>query len=503
MASNISDALLPGEPVVMGGPVRGMRVLVLDDRLQPVPVGVPGELYLAGIQVARGYLGRAGLTAERFVADPYATDGSRMYRTGDVVRWSGSPGDETTGVVEYVGRADDQVKIRGFRIELGEVEAALARCAGVAQAVATVRRDGQRGEQLVGYVVPEPGTELDGAAVRDSVAQFLTSYMVPHAVVVLNSIPLTPGGKLDRRALPEPEQEARVFRAPTTPVEEIVARVFADVLGVERVGLDDDFFELGGNSLVATQVISRLAAALGTAVPVRTLFEASAVASLAARLEQADSAGSRVPLVARPRPERVPLSLAQRRMWFLNRFEPDSAVNNIPLAIRLSGLLDRHALQVAVADVLARHESLRTVYPDADGVAYQQVLPTSRVIPDLSPIPASENELIAEVLTMASAGFDVSTQVPFRARLFEVSATEHVLVLVVHHIAADGFSMGPLTRDVVVAYSARATGGEPEWEPLPVQYADYALWQREVLGSEDDPDSVVASQEAYWSGALA
>ncbi|MGF0263473.1 amino acid adenylation domain-containing protein, partial [Rhodococcus ruber] len=503
VASNISDALLPGEPVVMGGPVRGMRVLVLDDRLQPVPVGVPGELYLAGIQVARGYLGRAGLTAERFVADPYATDGSRMYRTGDVVRWSGSPGDETTGVVEYVGRADDQVKIRGFRIELGEVEAALARCAGVAQAVATVRRDGQRGEQLVGYVVPEPGTELDGAAVRDSVAQFLTSYMVPHAVVVLNSIPLTPGGKLDRRALPEPEQEARVFRAPTTPVEEIVARVFADVLGVERVGLDDDFFELGGNSLVATQVISRLAAALGTAVPVRTLFEASAVASLAARLEQADSAGSRVPLVARPRPERVPLSLAQRRMWFLNRFEPDSAVNNIPLAIRLSGLLDRHALQVAVADVLARHESLRTVYPDADGVAYQQVLPTSRVIPDLSPIPASENELIAEVLTMASAGFDVSTQVPFRARLFEVSATEHVLVLVVHHIAADGFSMGPLTRDVVVAYSARATGGEPEWEPLPVQYADYALWQREILGSEDDPDSVIASQEAYWSGALA
>ncbi|WP_280399412.1 condensation domain-containing protein, partial [Nocardia carnea] len=310
-----------------------------------------------------------------------------------------------------------------------------------------------------------------------------------------------------------PVFEAQVFRAPSTPIEEIVAAVFAEVLGVERVGADDDFFALGGNSLSATRVAARLSAALDTELAVRELFEASTVAALAARAETHSGTGGRVPLVPQPRPtqtlpsgevvERVPLSLAQQRMWFLNRFDPGSAADNMPIAVRLSGLLDRQAMQIAIADLLARHESLRTYYPEVDGTPYQQVVPTAAVIPDLTPVEVSEAEVLLRVAEFASAGFDVTTEVPFRVRLFEVDPTEHVLVLVAHHISSDGFSMGPLARDVITAYSARIEGGEPGWRPLEVQYADYALWQRQVLGSEDDPDSVISAQIGYWSRQLA
>ncbi|TQC38379.1 non-ribosomal peptide synthetase, partial [Rhodococcus sp. WS4] len=269
------------------------------------------------------------------------------------------------------------------------------------------------------------------------------------------------------------------------------------------VGVDDDFFGLGGNSLIATQVVSRLGAALDTPVPVRVLFEASTVQALAARVESHAGAGGRVPLVARERPERVPLSLAQSRMWFLNRFEPGSAVNNIPVAIRLTGVLDVAALQAAVTDVIGRHEVLRTVYPEVDGVGFQKVVAVSEVVPDLTPVVVAEDQVFGRVVDLVSAGFDVSVEVPVRAGLFEVSPTEHVLVLVVHHISADGFSMGPLTRDVMVAYAARMSGEVPGWAPLAVQYADFSLWQREVLGSEDDPASLIAQQELFWTNVLA
>ncbi|BDB61765.1 hypothetical protein RDE2_35590 [Rhodococcus sp. RDE2] len=501
VASNVSDALVPGGSVVMGRPIRGMQAYVLDNRLNPVPVGVPGELYLAGVQIARGYHRRTGLTSGRFVANPFSSN-ERMYRTGDIVRWVGET-EGFNGVVEYLGRADDQVKLRGFRIELGEVEAALSRVEGVAQAFAVVRSDDHRDDRLVGYVVPEAGSVVESSVVLDEVSQFLTAYMVPSAVVVLEQVPLTPNGKLDRKALPEPVFEVRQFRAPSTPVEEIVAGVFAEVLGVERVGADDDFFALGGNSLIATQVAARLGAALDTSVPVRVLFEASTVEALAARVEAHTFDGGRAPLVARERPERVPLSLAQQRMWFLNRFDTGSAVNNIPVAIRLSGELDVAALQAAVADVLGRHESLRTVYPEVDGVGFQQVLSVAEVVPDLSPVAVAESDLLARATEVVGAGFDVTVEVPLRVRLFAVSESEHVLVLVVHHIAADGFSMGPLTRDVVTAYAARVAGDAPRWEPLQVQYADFALWQREVLGSEDDPESLISSQVGFWKNALA
>ncbi|MGW0183951.1 condensation domain-containing protein, partial [Nocardia sp. NPDC003345] len=366
---------------------------------------------------------------------------------------------------------------------------------------------------LVGYLVPAAGTPLDIEDVREDLSVRLPSYMVPAAFVVLDELPLNASGKLDRRALPAPVFEVRAFRAPSTPVEEIVANVFAEVLGAERVGADDDFFALGGNSLSATRVAARLSAALDTDLAVRELFEASTVAALAARAETHAGAGARIPLTPRPRPTRtlpsgevveaVPLSLAQQRMWFLNRFDPESAADNLPIAVRLSGLLDRQAMQIAIADVLARHESLRTYYPEVDGTPYQQVVPTAAVIPDLTPVDVSEAELFARVAEFVSAGFDLTARVPFRVRLFEVDPTEHVLVVVVHHTSSDGFSMGPLARDVITAYSARMDGGEPGWRPLEVQYADYTLWQRQVLGAEDDPDSVIASQIAHWSRELA
>ncbi|MCT7294361.1 amino acid adenylation domain-containing protein, partial [Rhodococcus sp. PAE-6] len=298
-----------GGSVAMGAPVWNTRAYVLDSRLSPVPAGVVGELYLAGVQVARGYVGRPDLTAERFVASPFG-EGERLYRTGDLVRWS----NDRSGDLEYLGRTDFQVKLRGLRIELGEIETALLDHTGVSQAAAQVRRD-----QLVAYVVPAPNTTFDRDAAQAALSAVLPAYMVPSQFVVLDEMPLGSSGKVDRKALPDPVFEARGFRAPTTPVEEVVAGVFADVLGVDRVGLDDDFFALGGNSLIATQVVARLGSELGTVVPVRVLFEAPGVAALAARVEQSEAQG-RTPLVAQERPERVPLSLAQQRMWFLNRF---------------------------------------------------------------------------------------------------------------------------------------------------------------------------------------
>ncbi|MGK8501584.1 non-ribosomal peptide synthase/polyketide synthase [Nocardia asiatica] len=489
--------------VPIGRPVWNAQTYVLDEGLAPVPVGVPGELYLGGVQTARGYHGRPDLSAERFVADPFGPPGSRLYRTGDLVRWvqPRDPEVGSAGVLEYIGRTDFQVKFRGQRIELGEIETALLDHPAVTQAVVLVM-DTVAGDQLVAYVVGTGGpVDLDN--IKNALHRTLPAYMVPSAIVVLEAFPLNASGKLDRKALPAPVFEVREFRAPTTPIEEIVAQIFGEVLGISRVGVDDDFFELGGNSLIATQVASRLGIALDTRVPVRMLFEASTVAALAARVESHAGDGARKALVARQRPEQVPLSLAQQRMWFLNRFDTSSAVNNIPVAIRLSGDLDIAALQVAVIDVIDRHESLRTVFPETRTGPVQVVLDAAQIVPDLTPVPVTEHNLIDHLVELASMAFDVTSEVPLHARLFEISETEYVLGMVVHHISADGWSMGPLARDVMVAYAARTSWEAPAWSALPVQYADYALWQREVLGSEDDPSSLISSQIGYWTRELA
>ncbi|WP_416980594.1 amino acid adenylation domain-containing protein [Streptomyces sp. T028] len=491
-----TSALLAGDGrVPIGVPVANTRVYVLDGRLRLVAPGVAGELYIAGEGVARGYLGRPGLTAERFVADPFGVDGSRMYRTGDVVRWAGA------GVLEFVGRVDDQVKVRGYRVELGEVESALASAAGVAGAVAVVREDSPGDRRLVGYVVPVEGVLPDVRAIRRHVAAVLPEYMVPSVVVVLESVPLTPNGKTDRKALPVPVVVEGVRRAARTAREDLLCGLFAEVLGVGRVGVDDGFFELGGHSLLATRLVSRVRSVLGVELPIRALFETPTVAGLARRLDGGPSA--RMPLVPRERPAEIPLSFAQRRLWALSRLGATAGTYNIPLVSRLSGPLDVAALEAALADVVSRHESLRTVFPAPDGNPRQVVLEPAEARPYLHVVHVTQDGVDDAVTAARRTDFALDTDLPLRARLLVLGPDEHVLVLVLHHIAGDASSMRPLVRDLANAYAARCEGAEPQWAPLPVQYADYALWQRELLGDEDDPDSEISRQLAHWTQALA
>nr|WP_309142746.1 non-ribosomal peptide synthetase [Streptomyces javensis] len=452
---------------------------------------------MAGGGVAQGYLKRPGLSASRFVADPFAGDGSRMYRTGDLARWT------VAGLLEYLGRADDQVKIRGFRIETGEIAAVLSACRGVADC-AVVARDDVGGERrLVAYVVPQdPNDPPEPGPLRDALAASLPDYMLPSAFVVLDALPLNASGKLDRKALPAPEYApVAAGRAAGTPREEILCGLFADVLGVPAVGVDDNFFDLGGHSLLAARIVNRIRSVLAVELSVRTLFEAPTVAALARTLD--GEAAARLPLTARERPEVLPLSFAQRRLWFLSRMEGPSATYNVPVVLRLSGELDRAALERALGDLIGRHESLRTVFPETDGSPRQQVWEPDAVRIPLTVVETTEDALPEQLEATVTRGFDLTIQLPLRTTLFALGGSEYVLALVIHHIATDGWSTAPLVRDLSAAYTARADGRAPAWEPLPVAYADYTLWQRDHLGDEDDPESLASRQLAYWRGALA
>ncbi|GGX52917.1 non-ribosomal peptide synthetase [Streptomyces noursei] len=481
-----------GTPSI-GGPIANTQVYVLDPELRLVPPGVAGELYIAGAGLGRGYLNRPGLTAERFVANPFAA-GERLYRTGDLARWT------RDGRLLHMGRADDQVKIRGFRIELGEVEAVLAAHPDVARSAAVVRGEGADGRRLVGYVVPESGAPgLDPAALRDFVGERLPEYMVPATVMVLDALPLTPNAKVDRKALPEPEFTGRSGRGPRTPQEEVLCGLFAEVLGVATVGVDDSFFDLGGHSLLAVRLVARIRSRFGSELGVREVFEAPTVAGLSGRLAGAGRA--RPALRREARPDDVPLSPAQRRLWFLDQLEGHNAAYNMPFALRLTGTLDTDALRAALADVVSRHESLRTVVEVRDGEPVQRVL--EHVVPELSVEPLAPAELPAALARTAEHRFDLAAEIPLRTWLYQSAPREWVLAVVVHHIVADGWSMAPLLRDLSTAYAARSDGHAPQWAELPVQYADYALWQQQMLGSEDDPDGLASRQLEYWRDALA
>ncbi|MFB6889988.1 amino acid adenylation domain-containing protein [Kitasatospora sp. NPDC056327] len=488
----------------VGTPLPDLRVHVLDHVLQPVPAGRTGEMYVAGPGLALGYLGRPDLTAERFVADPYGPPGSRMYRTGDLARRL------PDGSLEYRGRADQQVKIRGFRIEPGEIEAALAGHPDVARAAVVARDRGDGDLALIGYAVPRTGTRPDPAGLRAHLAARLPEHLVPAACVLLDALPLTRNGKLDTAALPAPDYAAAAGgRAPEGPAETLVCRLYEEVLRLEpgTVGADDDFFDLGGHSLLATRLTARLRAETGTGLTMADLFAGPTPAALAARLATAPAGPARPPLAAAERPAHLPLTAGQAGLWFLGRLEGPSPTYNIPLTLPLPAGTDEEALRAALADLTARHEVLRTVYPDRDGAPYQRVLPADdpAARPVLHTAVAGDaGELAALRRAAVRHAFDLAAEPPLRAHLLHrADDGTALLVLVVHHIAADGWSLGPLGRDLALAYTARAAGTAPDRAPLPVQYADYTLWQRGLLGDETDPRSPAARQLAHWREALA
>ncbi|MFD4024544.1 amino acid adenylation domain-containing protein [Streptomyces sp. NPDC058576] len=501
---SVMGRVLPGVRPHLGHPVAGARARVLDGRLGPVAPGVSGELYLSGPGVARGYENRSAATADRFLPDPYGAPGGRMYRTGDLVR-------RVEGRLEYLGRADGQIKVRGFRVETGEVAAALDAHADVAQSAVAVRADSPSGTatgtgeaRLVGWFVPVGHREPSPRELRAFVARRLPAHMVPSLIVPVAVLPLTPHGKVDFSALPltpaagGPEGEGQ---APRSAPEEILCALFAESLGHEQVARDDDFFELGGHSLLATRLIGRIRSAFGVELPVRALFESTTPAALAGRLEGAGAA--RPALRRAPHTERPPLSAAQQRLWFLHQLDPGAAAYHMAFAVRLDGTLDRHALRRALGDVLTRHESLRTVIAPGDGDPRQHVLAPGDARPEL-PVVAVEEADLGEALREAAAEpFDLTRDVPLRPVLFRSGEDRHTLLVTVHHIAADGWSMGPLAQDLAGAYAARCAGRAPSWTPLPVQYADYTLWQRDLLGSSEDPASAAAGQLAFWRDRLA
>ncbi len=550
----IREPIPPGSPVPIGQPIPGTTVQVLDEAFQPVPPGVPGELLTGGDGLARGYLGRPDVTAERFVPDPSGTlqgePGARLYRTGDRVLWL------PDGNLRFVGRIDRQVKVRGFRIEPGEVEAALSGCPGLREAVVGVREGLPGGRGLVAYVVPSPhplapspvrpptslperergkesglggGAPLplgvgDGgragegsgegvaARVRDWLAARLPEYMLPAAILVLPSMPLTPNGKPDRGVLARLDLESEGVEegttAPRDPVEEMLAAVWTDVLGIERPGIESDFFALGGHSLLAIQAVSRVRSVFGVEIPLRWLFEAPTIAGLALRiggLLRADPARQAPPIVPRDGDDSadLPLSFAQERLWFLEQLQPGTSTYNMPMVVRLTGTLDAAALGRRLDAVVARHESLRTRFPTVEGHPVQVIdPPRSGTLPqvDLEVLPAGLRETEAGRLACEEAErpFDLVDGPLLRAALLRLSRTEHLALLTMHHVVSDGWSMGILIRELATFYRQ---GGSRELAPLPelpIQYADFALWQREWLRGE-----VLEEYLRFWRERLA
>jgi amino acid adenylation domain-containing protein len=512
------------EPPTIGRPIANTQVYLLDRHLQPVPIGVPGELYVGGVGLARGYLNRPDLTAERFLPHPFSEEpGARLYQTGDLARY------RPDSQLEFLGRLDHQVKIRGFRIELGEVEAVLSQHPAVRESVVLAREEGPGDTRLIAYVVapqpPGPSTSDLHAFLQAE----LPHYMIPSAFVLLESLPLSPNGKVDRRGLPAPDQTrptlADAFVAPRTPVEEVLASIWADILGLERVGIHDNFFELGGHSLLATQVITRLQAAFQVEVPLRRLFETPTIADLALAIETAQDNGVELqtatiaPVAREPYDikrsalgatdgsgqEEVlvfPTSFAQQRLWFLAEFEPESPAYSIPAAYRLSGPLNVPLLAQSLNAIVRRHEALRTTFAAVDGQPLQVVAPHRPLtlpVVDLRGLPdgAKEDQAMRLATEDVRSPFDLAHGPLFRATLVQLAEEEYVLLLNMHHIVSDGWSMGVLIQELTALYKAFSAGNPSPLPELPIQYADYAVWQRQWLQGD-----VLQQQLSYWQRQL-
>ncbi|HEY3581717.1 MAG TPA: condensation domain-containing protein, partial [Pyrinomonadaceae bacterium] len=485
-----------------GKPIANAQLYILDKRLRLVPVGVSGEVYIGCVGVARGYLHEPAQTAERFIPHPFSSEpGARLYRTGDLARYRSS------GDLELLGRIDHQVKLRGLRIELAEIEAALNLHDDVREAVVLAREDRVGEKRLVAYVVARQEQSPSLRSLRGFLKERLPEYMVPSAFVFLDALPLTANGKVDRQALPAPTsarpESGETFVAPSTPAEEVLAGIWAELLGVEQVGIHDNFFELGGHSLLATQVVSRVREFFRVEIALRQVFETPTVAGLAQSIDLAleKSSGLLAPSIERvPRQDLLPLSYAQQRLWFIHQLDPNSPVYNIPLAVRLTGKLDLAALRATLTEIVHRHEALRTTFAVHDGQPHQLIHPPAELdlpVTDLTNAVEREREVQQIAEAEANLPFDLERGPLLRVRLLQLSEDEQVLLVTMHHIVSDGWSMGVLVKEVAALYTALASGQPSPLAELPIQYADYAVWQREWLRGE-----VLERQLSYWREQL-
>lgn len=491
-------------PVPIGRPTANTQIYLLDAHLHPVPIGMPGELHVGGVGLARGYMNRPGLTAEKFIPHPFSNEpGARLYRTGDLARYA------PDGNLEFLGRVDHQVKIRGHRIELGEIEMALERHPSIHQAVVVAREDQPGDLRLVAYVVADQEAVPPIGALHRFLKTTLPDSMLPSAYMTLSALPLTPNGKIDRGALPAPGQTRpeleTTFVIPRTPTEEVLVGVWGTVLGIEQVGIHDNFFELGGHSLLATQVMSRLRGALQLEVPVRALFDTPTVAGLALHLEtirQTEQHVPAAPIVPRPREGVVPVSVGQEQLWRLDQVLPGTSMFNMPYALCLTGTLNVAALEQSFNELIRRHEALRTAFVTVDGQPAQAIagsLSLSLTVEDLRVLPADERHIIVQELAIVEAQqpFNLAQSPLVRVRLLQLDEREHVLLLTMHHIISDGWSIGVLTHELAVLYDAFASGNLSPLPVLLVQYADFAYWQRQWRYS-----AVREAQLSYWKRQL-
>ncbi len=499
-----TQELVNDQLVSIGHPFANTELYIFDSNLQPVPIGVPGELYIGGASLARGYLHRPDLNCEKFIPHPYSNEsGVRLYKTGDLARYLPS------GDIEYIGRIDHQVKIRGFRIELGEIEAVISQHPAISASVVTVREDDTANKTLVAYITLHPDQTLTIAELRRFLEAKLPNYMLPTAFVILEALPLTPNGKIDRRALPTPDPTQLISEsnivAPSTPVEEMLAGIWAEVLGIKKVSIHDNFFELGGHSLLATRVISQLRQVFKVELPLRCLFNQPTVAGLAKEIEKATKAdlGLEIPPI-KPisRTADLPLSFAQQRLWFLAQLEPDSPFYNIIDAVHLQGQLNLAALEQSFHEILRRHETLRTNFKTIEGqpVAFiSSVTSQLLTVIDLAELPANQRETKVKQLALAEAQqpFNLETDTLLRVKLLRLGEQEYVILLTMHHIVSDGWSTSVLVHELATLYKAFSNGQPSPLPELPIQYIDFAAWQKQWLTGE-----VLESQLAYWRQQL-
>ncbi|MEH2220998.1 MAG: amino acid adenylation domain-containing protein [Nostoc sp.] len=484
----------------IGQPIANTQIYILDKYLQPVPIGVPGELHIGGVGLTKGYFNRPELTQEKFISNPF--NNSKLYKTGDLARYL------PDGNIEYLGRIDNQVKIRGFRIELGEVEAVLSQHSDVQASCVIAREDTPGDKRLVAYVVAHQNSTPTTSKLRQFLKAKLPEYMVPNAFVILESLPITPSGKLDRRALPVPDLYSDCtdkYVAPRTPIEELLAQIWVQVLKLELVGIYDNFFELGGHSLLATQLVSRIRNIFKVELPLRDLFARATVAELALFIEQLQQQNlqlSAPPILPRTKNKDLPLSYAQQRLWFLDQFEPNSPSYNIPVALRLVGTLNVAALQQSLQEIIHRHEALRTNFVTVNGQPSQIIQTQTNwtvSVVECEYLPLGEQEIITQQLAQQQAiqPFDLDNEALFRATLVVLSQTEHVLLVCMHHIVSDGWSMGVFIQELAALYNAYSQGHLSPLTPLPIQYADFTIWQRDWLQGD-----VLQTQLSYWQQQL-